>query len=41
LKNFLYEFHTHVIPRLVLLIFILAMPSSQDLLSVDHLFARH
>jgi len=41
LKNFLYEFHTHVIPRLVLLIFILAMPSGQDLLSVDHLFARH
>jgi uncharacterized membrane protein YphA (DoxX/SURF4 family) len=41
LKNFLYEFHTHVIPRLALLIFILAMPSGQDILSADHLFTRH
>jgi uncharacterized membrane protein YphA (DoxX/SURF4 family) len=36
LKDFLYEFHTHVIPRLALLIFILAMPSDQDQLSLDH-----
>jgi uncharacterized membrane protein YphA (DoxX/SURF4 family) len=40
LKDFLYEFHTHVIPRLVLLVFILAMPSSQDVISVDHLLGR-
>jgi len=40
LKDFLYEFHTHVIPRLVLLVFILAMPSQQDVLSVDHLLGR-
>ncbi len=26
LKDFLYEFHTHVIPRLALLVFILAKP---------------
>ena len=36
LKDFLYEFHTHVIPRLALLIFILAMPRAQDILSLDH-----
>jgi len=36
LKDFLYEFHTHVIPRLALVIFILAMPPEQDLLSLDH-----
>jgi uncharacterized membrane protein YphA (DoxX/SURF4 family) len=40
LKDFLYEFHTHVIPRLVLLVFILAMPSQQDVLSLDHLLGR-
>jgi len=38
LKDFLYEFHTHVIPRLALLIFLLAMPRGDDLLSLDHLF---
>ena len=37
LTNFLYEFHTHVIPRLGLLLFVLAMPREQDLLSLDHL----
>ena len=38
LKDFLYEFHTHVIPRLALLIFLLVMPREDDLLSLDHLF---
>src|SRR5213594_4906325 len=37
LKDFLYEFHTHVIPRLALLIFILAMPRERDIVSLDHL----
>ena len=37
LKDFLHEFHTHVIPRLALLVFILAMPREQDVLSLDHL----
>jgi len=37
LKNYLYEFHTHVIPRLALLIFLLAMGPERDLLSFDHL----
>ena len=36
LKNFLYEFHTHVIPRLALVLFLLAMPREQDLLSLDY-----
>jgi uncharacterized membrane protein YphA (DoxX/SURF4 family) len=40
LKDFLYEFHTHVIPRLALLVFVLAMPREDDVLSLDHLF-RH
>ena len=40
LKDFLYEFHTHVIPRLALLIFLLAMPRGDDVLSLDHLFFR-
>ena len=40
LKDFLYEFHTHVIPRLALLLFILVMPREQDLLSLDH-WLRH
>ena len=40
LKDFLYEFHTHVIPRLALLVLILAMPSGQDILSMDHLLGR-
>lgn len=30
----LYEFHTHVIPRLALLLFLLVMPSSEDHFSV-------
>ena len=39
-KDFLYEFHTHVIPRLALVIFLLVMPREQDLLSLDH-WLRH
>lgn len=31
----LYEFHTHVIPRAALLIFLLAMPRSEDVFSLD------
>jgi uncharacterized membrane protein YphA (DoxX/SURF4 family) len=31
----LYEFHTHVIPRLALLLFILVMPASEDFFSLD------
>lgn len=37
LKNFLHEFHTHVIPRLALVLFLLVMPRQHDLLSLDHL----
>ena len=40
----LYEFHTHVIPRLALLLFILLLPRDDDLFSLDHLlrrFAKH
>ena len=37
LKSFLYEFHTHVIPRLALVLFVLVMPRSHDVLSLDHL----
>ena len=33
----LYAFHEHVIPRLALLLFLLAMPRWQDVLSLDHL----
>ncbi len=36
----LYEFHTHVIPRTALLLFVLMMPASEDRASVDHLLAR-
>ena len=32
----LYEFHTHVIPRLALLLFVLVMPSEADRISVDY-----
>jgi uncharacterized membrane protein YphA (DoxX/SURF4 family) len=31
----LYEFHTHVIPRAALLIFLLAMPAEDDRFSID------
>lgn len=40
LKEPLYEFHTHVIPRLALLLFILLLPREDDRFSVDYLLAR-
>ena len=40
LKEPLYEFHTHVIPRLALLLFILLLPRADDKFSADHLLAR-
>jgi hypothetical protein len=36
----LYEFHTHVIPRLVLLLFVLMVAREDDRFSLDHLIAR-
>ena len=35
----LYEFHTHVIPRLALLLFVLVMPPEEDRISVDRWMA--
>jgi uncharacterized membrane protein YphA (DoxX/SURF4 family) len=40
LKEPLYEFHTHVIPRLALLLFVLMLPREDDRFSLDHLIAR-
>src|SRR5712691_11795012 len=40
LKEPLYEFHTHVIPRLALLLFVLMLPREDDRFSVDHFLAR-
>jgi uncharacterized membrane protein YphA (DoxX/SURF4 family) len=40
LKEPLYEFHTHVIPRLALLLFILLLPRRDDLFSIDYLLRR-
>lgn len=40
LKEPLYEFHTHVIPRLALLLFILLLPRGDDRFSLDHLLTR-
>ena len=40
LKEPLYEFHTHVIPRLALLLFILFLPRAEDRFSMDHLLMR-
>jgi uncharacterized membrane protein YphA (DoxX/SURF4 family) len=37
LKEPLYEFHTHVIPRLALLTVVLLMPREEDAISVDGL----
>ena len=36
----LYEFHTHVIPRLALVLFILLLPRDNDLFSLEHFFTR-
>lgn len=40
LKEPLYEFHTHVIPRLALVLFILLLPQEDDKFSLDYLLAR-
>ena len=40
LKEPLYEFHTHVIPRLALVLFILLLPRGDDRISLDYLIAR-
>ncbi len=40
LKEPLYEFHTHVIPRLALLLFILLLPRKDDRFSLDYLLKR-
>ncbi len=40
LKEPLYEFHSHVIPRLALLLFILLLPREDDRFSIDYLLAR-
>jgi uncharacterized membrane protein YphA (DoxX/SURF4 family) len=40
LKEPLYEFHTHVIPRLALLLFVLMLPREEDRLSIDGLLTR-
>lgn len=37
LKEPLYPFHEHVIPRLALLLFILVLPAKDDRFSIDHL----
>src|SRR2546428_10864417 len=39
LKEPLYPFHEHVIPRLALLLFLLVMPRREDRFSLDYLFA--
>ena len=36
LHDALYEFHTHVIPRLALLLFVLMLPRADDRFSLDH-----
>ena len=40
LKEPLYEFHTHVIPRLTLLLFVLVLPREDDHFSVDYFLMR-
>ena len=39
LKEPLYAFHEHVIPRLALLLFVLMLPRDEDRFSLDHLIA--
>ena len=39
LKQPLYAFHEHVIPRLALVLFVLLMPQEFDRFSIDHLLA--
>jgi putative oxidoreductase len=40
LKEPLYEFHTHVIPRLALVLFVLLLPRTDDRFSLDYLLGR-
>ena len=40
LKEPLYEFHTHVIPRLALLLFVFMLPREDNRFSVDQLIAK-
>ena len=40
LREPLYEFHTHVIPRLALLLFVLLLPREDDRFSLDFFIAR-
>ena len=40
LKTPLYEFHTHVIPRAALVLFLLMVPASEDRWSLDEWLAR-
>ena len=40
LKEPLYEFHTHVIPRLALLLFIFLLPRKDDRFSLDYLMKQ-
>src|SRR5713226_1628888 len=40
LKEPLYEFHTHVIPRLALLLFVLMLPREDDRFSADRFLRR-
>src|SRR6266403_2847181 len=40
LKEPLYPFHEHVIPRLALLLFVLMLPADDDRFSLDHLLTR-
>jgi len=40
LKEPLYAFHTHVIPRLALLLFLLLLPRETDRFSLDRLLAK-
>src|SRR5437764_2702985 len=40
LKEPLYEFHTHVIPRLALLLFVMLLPREEDRFSLDALLER-
>lgn len=41
LHDALYEFHTHVIPRLALLLFVLLLPREDDRFSLDHFITRY
>ena len=40
LKEPLYEFHTHVIPRLALLLFVFLLPRADDRFSLDYVIAK-